>query len=305
MHSQELALEDSLSTEFCQLSLNVISGTDEGESFKVRALVQNKVMLILIDSGSSHSFVSKSFIDKMGIESVPAVTQHVGVANGQILITDHKVPQLTWWTNGYTLQHDMKVLNMTAYDAILGFDWLKSHSPMYCDWEQKTMEFQHQCQLVKLKGMLQSPVAVQEVPVEKVLQWAQGNDVWAMSVVEEIQDMPPVTDNKELQQLLQEFQDIFQAPVGLPPPRFYDHQIPLLPGAAPVNSRHYKYSPQHKDEIERQVSQLLEDGLITRSSSPFIPPVLLVLKKDGSWRMCVWTIGNSIPLPSRIDYLCL
>jgi hypothetical protein len=45
------------------MSLNAISGTNKGEVMQVRALVNNKVMLILIDSGSSHNFVSESFVE--------------------------------------------------------------------------------------------------------------------------------------------------------------------------------------------------------------------------------------------------
>jgi hypothetical protein len=56
-----LDVEDALDAEFCKLSLNAISGTDKGEATKLRAMVQNKVMLVLVDSGSSHSFVSSSF----------------------------------------------------------------------------------------------------------------------------------------------------------------------------------------------------------------------------------------------------
>jgi hypothetical protein len=78
----------------------------------------------------------------------------------------------------------------------------------------------------------------------------------------------------------------------------------LLPSVVPVNSRPYKYSPKHKDEIEKQVQVLLEAGLISHSTSPFASPVLLVQKKDGSWRFCVdyrklndLTIKNRFPMP--------
>lgn len=61
----QLDLEDALTSEFCQFSLNVITGTDHGQALKLRALAQNKVMLILVDSGSSHSFVSASFFGSL------------------------------------------------------------------------------------------------------------------------------------------------------------------------------------------------------------------------------------------------
>jgi hypothetical protein len=60
----------------------------------------------------------------------------------------------------------------------------------------------------------------------------------------------------------------------------------------------------HKDEIEKQVKTLLQNGLIVPSSSPFASPILLVQKKDGSWHFCVdykrlnsITIKNKFPMP--------
>lgn len=130
-------MEDSLAIEFCQLSLNAISENDEGEALKIRAFMNNKVMLILVDSGSSHSFVSMSFVNKLCIQLVPVEPQQVRLANGEILITDKKVSQLTWWKNGYTMQADMNVLDQTTYGVTLGFDWLKARSPITCHWGNK------------------------------------------------------------------------------------------------------------------------------------------------------------------------
>ena len=44
----QLAMEDMLAEDFYHLSLNAILGTEDGECMKVKALVNNKVMLILV-----------------------------------------------------------------------------------------------------------------------------------------------------------------------------------------------------------------------------------------------------------------
>jgi len=60
-----------------------------------------------------------------------------------------------------------------------------------------------------------------------------------------------------------------------------------MPGAQPVNIRAYLHKPELKSEIERQVQELLQSGVIQRSQSSFSSPVILVKKKDGTWRMCI------------------
>jgi hypothetical protein len=58
----QLEVEDVLSEQLGQVSLNAMSGTANGDSKMIRALVQGKVVLILVNSGSSHSFLNESFI---------------------------------------------------------------------------------------------------------------------------------------------------------------------------------------------------------------------------------------------------
>jgi hypothetical protein len=118
----QLVVEDTLSEELCNLSLNAISGTENADCIKIRSWVRNKVMLILMDSGSSHSFVSSNFVHIAGLPTVPTNPRTVQLPNGQVLVSDKMVPKLEWWCQGHTLTADMRVLDMGAYDAILGYD---------------------------------------------------------------------------------------------------------------------------------------------------------------------------------------
>jgi len=181
---------------------------------------------------------------------------------------------------------------------------------MHYDWVGKTLTFQHKGTSVTLKGTKPHPLQLSTISAKQFYKSTQGNDIWAFVVLDTIKDQPPANNsvpmvpNEDIQLLLHQYADVFKDPQTLPPPRSYDHAIPLIPDVVPINSRPYHYSPQHKTEIENQVKQLLDRGLITHNHSPFASPVLLVKKKDGSWRFCIdyrklnsITIKNKFPMP--------
>ena len=112
--------------------------------------------------------------------------------------------------------------------------------------------------------------------------------------------------------LLQDFQDMFppNVPNGLPPLRGIEHQIDLIPGASLPNRPAYRSNPQETKEIQRQVDELISKGWVRDSMSPCAVPVILVPKKDGTWRMCSdcralnnITIKYRHPIPRLDDLL--
>jgi hypothetical protein len=113
------------------------------------------------------------------------------------------------------------------------------------------------------------------------------------------------------QDILSKHQVVFSTPQGLPPSRgVHDHSIPFLPGSLPPNIRLYRHPFSQKNEIEKMVHELLNAGVIHPSMSPYSSPVVMVLKKEGSWGMCPdfralnkLTIKDKFPIPVIDDLL--
>ena len=75
----------------------------------------------------------------------------------------------------------------------------------------------------------------------------------------------------------------------------------------PINQPYRRIPPHYVKEVKDTLQQLLDQGIIEPSSSPYASPVVLVKKKDGSLRICVdyrqlnkKTVKDAFPLP-RID----
>ena len=73
----------------------------------------------------------------------------------------------------------------------------------------------------------------------------------------------------------------------LPPNRKTEHLIELELGAKSINIRPYRYRHHHKTKIERLSQGLLKCGVISKRKIPYVTPVVLVRKKDGSFRLCI------------------
>ena len=94
-----------------------------------------------------------------------------------------------------------------------------------------------------------------------------------------------------------------------------EHSITLIPDTKPIYVKPYRLPQAHKEEVNRQVQEMVEEGIISPSVSQWNVPLLVVPKKpdaSGKRKLRVVadlrqvndaTVGDSYPLPNITDIL--
>ncbi|KAH9753704.1 hypothetical protein KPL71_015173 [Citrus sinensis] len=250
-------------------------------TMRVTATVGPYEIMVLIDSGSTHNFISSRMANMLRLPIIPTAGFLVRVANGETLSCKGKFERV---------------------------QWLEMLGSVVCNWKQLTMDFTWENKSCRLQVI--GPQSIQTASLTEITkELRQGQSGFAICFHVNVEDSLNTT-TPDMQDLLKEYNTLFQKPTKLPPRREIDHNITLKEGTEPVNVRPYRYAYFQKAEIKKQVQEMLNSGLIRPSTSPFSSPVLLVKKKDGSWRFCTdyrslnnATVKDRFPIPTVDDML--
>jgi hypothetical protein len=163
-------------------------------------------MLMLIDSGSTSSFIDLAMVNRLGLIPQPRAPMFVKVANGERLLYNSVLLAFAWFTHGTTFKHDMLVIDMGGYDAVLGIDWLQQFRPMNCDWEAKWIEFPYKGTTVRLQGVVdQTQDHLTEILIEQVIKLHANNELWATAILEHESAISVLPIPESVKELLQQF----------------------------------------------------------------------------------------------------
>lgn len=291
----------------CSISIHALTGSSANIPgvIQLQAFVEDKEILILVDSGSSASFINKHLADLLTGARPLLQPCKVNVADGTQHRCSSYIPKCQWSANNHQFHTNLKILPLGSFDAIFGMDWLEEHNPDI-DWVAKTLKIHQPQGLIHLQGHRQENVQCSAISVTELSNMCrQGSathliHLYALDGELQIEEIIP----SKVQTVLDQFSEVFATPTTLPPRHACNHRIPLMPGAQPINMRAYRHKPELKSEIERQVLELLKSGIIQHSTSHFSSLAILVRKKDGTWRLCVdyralnsMTVVSKYPVP--------
>ncbi|KAJ9554331.1 hypothetical protein OSB04_018376 [Centaurea solstitialis] len=296
------------------MSIHALLGSSGMQTLQVKGMIKKQEVNMLVDSGSTNNFIDLMLAKKLGIKLTPIRTRKVSVADGFVLSVHFMCKSIRWSIQGVPFVDNFLVIPLGGYGAVLGIQWLSSLGDIKCNFQQLVMEFTWLGKWVKLKGTSNDRKS-QSVMGRGSTKWHEEQayllesaercaQLWSIDVSSDRTSNLDSSKKEELSRLLKEFEEVFNLPKKLPPKRSHDHSITLKQGSNPVNLRAYRYGALHKNIIEELVQDMLHSGVIRPSHSEFASPVVLVKKKDGSWRFCVdyrklnqLTVKDQFPIP--------
>ena len=245
---------------------------------------EGKPLTFLIDSGSSHSFISPGTAKRLQVEAKPTGKRlRAALANGSSVVTEELVVNLNFQLEGNPTNQQFRIFKMGKFQGILGMDWLSNHKAGINCGQGLISFVSDQGKRVEVHGRSgKNPLRV--VNSNKIVKgFKKGLPIYILKL-----NKPDQKTEGEDPDWLGEYQDVFPEELtDLPPKRELVHEIELIPGAQPVARAPYKMSPSKALELKNQLTQLLEQGFIKPSVSPWGAPVLFQKKKDGSFRLCI------------------
>jgi hypothetical protein len=269
-----------ITVEEAQEALYVVIGT---------FFINDTSVVVLFDSGASHSFISVAYIEKHNLPIALLRCQMIVSSLRGDMSVRQLCPKVNLKIRGVDFVTNLIVLESKGIDVILGMDWLSKHKVLI-DCGKKSIK------LTAPDGKELEFVAEPVVTAKGVANHVKVNQLDASQGLE-----VPVVN---------EFPNVFPEELpGMPPNRDIEFVIELKPDTAPIYKTPFRMITPELAELKEHIKELLEKGFIHPSLSLWGAPVIFVLKNDGTQRLCVdyrtlneVTVKNKYPLP-RIDNL--
>jgi hypothetical protein len=261
--------------------------------FRIYCKTKDRVCKVIIDSGITDKLVSTEMVEKLELET----TAHTSLYRVSWLQKGHRVTitkqcLVEFKIGGYRDEILCEMILMDVCHVLLGLPWQydinfihdgrintynlenNGRTHMLLSFEENKIKEEANTSILLMNGK----ELLSEVKKEKKMQFVMVRKPRVVLTSNSMDDIP-----KEIQELLENFSNIVvdELPSSLPPIRSINHHIDIIPGEILSNKETYKLKPQENEEVNNQVQDLMDKGLVRESLSPCAVPTVLSSKKDG------------------------
>ena len=181
---------------------------------------------------------------------------------------------------GTLLTVDLRIMDMSKFDVILGMDWLIAYR-IVIDCERRTVTAYTQEGTRMVFQGDKHDILPHTVYESKCQGQLAG---WLASLTLEDEEKSDL----DLPRVVSKYVDVFPDELpGLPPRRVVGFGIELHPGALPISMTLHRMAPVELQELRVQLQELVDKGFIRPSTSPWGTPVLFTKKKNKTLRLCI------------------
>ncbi|WVY98099.1 hypothetical protein V8G54_030250 [Vigna mungo] len=191
-------------------------------TMKVWGKIGDVEVLVLLDCGTSHNFISQEVVNRCGLKAKETHPYVVEVGDGHKVHCEGKCTGFVLELQGLNIQQEFLIFYLGGASVVLGLEWLASLGEVKADFG-------------KLK-----------------------------------------------------------LTIGRGESQRMDHAIHLKEGASILNLSSYKYSHLQKNEIKKQVLDMLKVGIIRPSITPYSSPMILANKRMALNKIIIPT---KFPMP--------
>lgn len=125
-----------------EISLNALAGTKSMGTIRLQGCIRGKKVSILVDSGSTHSFIDSTMVKTLGLTAEIVAPLMVTVADGTKVLVDSSCNNVSYEIQGHKFSTELRLFPLSNSDVILGVDWLRQHNPVTFDYHRVTVKFQ-------------------------------------------------------------------------------------------------------------------------------------------------------------------
>eukprot|EP00253_Pinus_taeda_P036042 PITA_36042 len=267
------------------ISCNALDVITTLQTIKIEGHIKKKKVIVLIDSGSTHNFIHCKIAKGLNCFLYPAPECQMMVASVGTINCSGKCCNINLYMGEYVLNNLMISIPMVGDYVVLGVQWLQYLGTIAFNFQERFMKFSSEGKEVELRGITGKPrKIINSNRLTKLLKKEKRGLIAQLCSLEVPTSKSSISP--DVQKALENHSKVFETPKGLPPIHDHYHSIHLIPGSVPPNIKPYRYPYAQKSEIECMVAEMLDDGIIQPNQSSFSTPVVLMHKKDGSWRMC-------------------